>query len=248
MDTQTTNRSQEGPDRSRPHSNHNGNSGLRTRSQSRPAKQVSYARAVTGSNGPRSHQTTSPSDILPAETVTLRALENKVQDLQRTIQQRPPAECDTPEIEDRILKQAEARILKRVEERLQAHETKMLDLVERRLLAFEEALTTKLLASVDRTIETVVTKIMEKVDPLTRTIATLDAKLDGFMAQQHNFITYAYKNFVTHEQLAEQSGTKRKERKTEGEESAADFRSRAPHERHQVEANGQHGGSQTQTA
>lgn len=121
----------------------------------------------------------------------------------------------------------------------------MLDLVERRHLAFEEALTTKLLASVDRTIETVITKIIEKVDPLTRTITTLDAKLDGFMAQQRNFITYSCKNFVTHEQLAEQSGTKRKERKTEGEESAADFRSRAPHERHQAEANGQHGGSQT---
>ncbi|KAH7971966.1 hypothetical protein HPB52_004497 [Rhipicephalus sanguineus] len=213
----------QGPDRSRPHSNQNGRSGSHTRSQSRSAKKVSYARAVTGSNGPR----------------------KECQDLQRAIHQRPPAECGTPEIEDRILKQAEARILKRVEERLQAHETKMLDLVERRLLAFEEALTTKLLASVDRTIETVVTKIIEKVDPLTRTITTLDAKLDGFMAQQHNFITYAYKNLVTHEQLAEQSGTKRKERKTEGEESAADFRSRASHERHQAEANGQHGGSQT---
>ncbi|KAH8022321.1 hypothetical protein HPB51_023374 [Rhipicephalus microplus] len=59
--------------------------------------------------------------------------------------------------------------MKRVEERLQAHEAKMLDLVERRLEAFEKALTAKLLTSIDTTIEKVVTKIMEKVDPLTRT-------------------------------------------------------------------------------
>lgn len=49
--------------------------------------------------------------------------------------------------------------MKRVEERLQAHEAKMLDLVERRLEAFEKALTAKLLASIDTTIEKVVTKI-----------------------------------------------------------------------------------------
>ncbi|KAH8008996.1 hypothetical protein HPB51_008567 [Rhipicephalus microplus] len=45
--------------------------------------------------------------------------------------------------------------MKRVEERLQAHEAKMLDLIERRLEAFEEALTAKLLASIDITIEKV---------------------------------------------------------------------------------------------
>ncbi|KAL1426166.1 hypothetical protein MTO96_018427 [Rhipicephalus appendiculatus] len=135
--------------------------------------------------------------------------------------------------------------MKRVEERLQAHEAKMLDLVERRLEAFEEALTAKLLASIDRTTEKVVTKIMEKVEPLTRTVSTLEAKLDGFIAQQHNFITYAYKNFVTHDQLAEQSGTKRKERKTAGDESAAEIRSTAPNDQHQAEINCHHGGSYT---
>ncbi|KAH8039560.1 hypothetical protein HPB51_007471 [Rhipicephalus microplus] len=104
--------------------------------------------------------------------------------------------------------------MKRVEERLQAHEAKMLDLVERRLEAFEKALTAKLLASIDITIEKVVTKIMEKVDPLTRT-------------------------------LVEQSGTKRKERKTLGDETAAEIRSTAPNDRHQAGINCHNGSSHT---
>ncbi|KAH7936962.1 hypothetical protein HPB49_006666 [Dermacentor silvarum] len=52
--------------------------------------------------------------------------------------------------------------MKRVDQRLQAYEAKILDLVERRLQVFEETLTTKLLASADRTIHTVITIIMEK--------------------------------------------------------------------------------------
>lgn len=232
-------------DRSRSRSKKKGRSGSRTPSRSRSVRGISYAAAVTGSDGPSSLNTTSASTISPAQTATIRALENKVQDLQRRIQQRPPAECSTLELDDSILKQTEARIMKRVEERLQAHEAKMLDLVERRLEAFEKALTAKLLASIDTTIEKVVTKIMEKVDPLTRTVSTLDAKLDGFMAQQHNFITYAYKNFVTHEQLVEQSGTKRKERKTLGDETAAEIRSTAPNDRHQAGINCQNGSSHT---
>ncbi|KAH7936303.1 hypothetical protein HPB52_021344 [Rhipicephalus sanguineus] len=203
------------PGRSLSHSKQKRSSGCRTLPRSRSATRITYAAAVSGSYGCSSQHTTSASDISLAETAEIRELENKVQELQRTARQRPPAECGTPYLEDRILRQVEASIMKRVEERLQIHEAKVIDLVERCLLAFEETLTTKLLAS-----------------------------LDGFIAQQHNFMTYAYKNFVTHEQLAERSGTKCKERKTVGEDSAADVRSTVQNDRQQAEVNCQHGGSQ----
>lgn len=240
---------QQRPGRRRSRSILRSRSTSRSRSRSRSVRRITYVAAANGSSASNSSRNTSSSD----ETATIRTLEHKVQDLQRTIQQQPVAECNTPELEDRvakrveesILKQVETRITKRVDERLQAYEAKILDLVERRLQVFEETLTTKLLASADRTIQTVITKIMEKVEPLTRTVTTLDAKLDGFMAQQHNFMTYAYKNFVTHEHLAEQLGTKRKGRKTVRVESAEDSSSTPPNHLLQVEDNHQHGGSQT---
>ncbi|KAH7934968.1 hypothetical protein HPB52_002512 [Rhipicephalus sanguineus] len=94
------------PGRSRSQSKQKRSSRSRTPSWSRSGRRITYAATVSGSNGCSSQCITSAFDVSPAERATIRELENKVPELQRTVRERPPAECGTPDLEDRIVQRA----------------------------------------------------------------------------------------------------------------------------------------------